>query len=84
MKKDEEKRVTEFWEGYFAKQKDVELKEDDLAFVNGLVERVTEGITKIAGTEETFTLGKMVEFDWKQRKLVYQGTLNSNASYHMF
>jgi len=73
MRKDAEQKVTEFWDGYFAKQRDVELKPDDEAFVNNLSEKVSEGINKILGkTDETFTIGKFVEFDWKQRKLIYQ------------
>lgn len=39
MKKDEEQRLTEFWDGYFAKQKDAELNAEDQLFIDGLVAR---------------------------------------------
>lgn len=72
MKKDEEQKVTTFWEEFFAKQKEVALTEEDQTFLNKLFERVTEGISKLEGTDAIFPIGKFVEFDWKQRKLVYQ------------
>jgi len=72
MKKEEEQKAITFWEEYFAKQKEVALTEEDQGFINKLLERVTEGISKLEGTESIFPVGKFVEFDWKQRKLIYQ------------
>jgi len=72
MKKEEEKKSTTFWEEFFAKQREVALTEDDQTFVNKLLERVTEGISKLEGTDVIYPVGKFVEFDWKQRKLIYQ------------
>jgi hypothetical protein len=73
MKKDEEQKLLEFWEGYFAKQRGVELNTDDKAFIDKLLEKVTESVTNLEGTDNIYKIGKMVEFDWKQRKLIYQG-----------
>lgn len=39
MKKDEEQKVTEFWEGYFAKQKEMELNAEDQLFLDGLLNK---------------------------------------------
>ena len=91
LKKEEEQKSTGFWEEYFAKQKEVDMTDDDQAFINTLLEKITDGIKELEGTDVTFPIGKFVEFDWKQRKLIYQGmpfsplsTLSSPLTIHIF
>ncbi len=83
MKKEEEEKSLEFWEGFFAKQRDMELNEDDAAFLNTVVDKVGERISKIMGTEDTYTLGKMVDFNWRQRKILYQGIFHSKLNIYL-